>query len=85
MSQNETETASSAPVQPPTFYDRVLDLHQSALPKGFQGPAALFCASLTSASMLAIDWCVMMYYSLEENCRNRNAAKNEPKNEEKNA
>lgn len=71
----------SAPVEPPTFCDRVLELHQNALSKGFQGPAVLFCASLTSASMLAVDWCVMMYYSVEEKCRNRNATKNETKNE----
>jgi hypothetical protein len=79
MSENETEAtppAASAPVQRPTFYDRVLKLHQNALPKGFEGPAALFCASLTSASMLAIDWCVMMYYILDEKCRKRNAVKN---------
>jgi hypothetical protein len=84
MSENETETTPSlpsAPVQPRTFYDRVLKLHQNALSKGFEGPAALFCASLTSASMLAIDWCVMMYYILDEKCRKRNAVKNEPKNE----
>jgi hypothetical protein len=73
MSQNETEVT---PVQPPTFYDRVLELHQNALPKGFEGPAALFCAAATSACMLAVDWCVMMYYTIEEKCRTRNAVKN---------
>jgi hypothetical protein len=72
-----TQTASEAP----SFYQRVLKLHQAALPKGFQGPAALLCAAATSASMLVVDWCVMMYYEVEEVCRKRNAAVNEPKNE----
>lgn len=67
---------ATAATEPLSFYEDVLDLHRSALPRGFQGPAALLCAAATSASMLAVDWCVMVYYQIEEACRKRNAAKN---------
>ena len=71
-----TATTVTAATEPLSFYQDVLDLHRSALPRGFQGPAALLCAAATSASMLAVDWCVMVYYQIEEACRKRNAAKN---------